>query len=613
MAAPENNHLTKNWLVKSSTKILGPFTRDEVMVLLIRRQITIIDEVRQPEGRWNYIRENRHFKEVVKTLRYEQDHSKEDTMTSTATIGTNTVTKTETVTIAEDFTRTPVTPEKEPPRLHRLPLKDVTPSGGAEVPPRPSPAAAPEKAGSAEKAAAAPSPSAPATKSYGSLSDQRVQSKIQKQNALLRGILLMIIASASIFFALSYLQKGKKQDLNYDQLISSAVRYKEMGLYTFALQNYKKAVSIREPDLETQFQMVFLLINEDRQSLNGRRVIERALLKEGRTRNEIIDAHLGMALSYMMEGDLRQAEDYLQKTLGYDANNETAKINQAIILLKKGNYAQALKSFESVSKLDSPSYPLILLCKSIALIETAKTRLDPETMVGVENEIKAYLEKSHFLRKELALLLIYLNQLAQDAVGELEAVNVFLDEPYNLSRQYVRDLGLDWRNSEWDYLERYCSEIYSSGKGPGSSKAVRAVCLIESNRDVEGVKLLEEAVAQGPKQLASLQAQADYLSKLGRLNEAYLLFQNSEFRTTNLALYIQGEACMKAKDLVCAEAAYKMLSDRESGSVLAHHGLARIAQARKDRARMQSELKAGFEAESNFAPLIALRDQLESP
>src|SRR3989338_1479317 len=108
MAGPGNSHLTKNWLVKSSTKILGPFTREEVMVLLTRRQITIIDEVRQPEGRWNYIRQNRHFKEVVKTLRYEQDHSKEDTMTSTSTIGTASFTKTEAPTVGYEFTQTPV-------------------------------------------------------------------------------------------------------------------------------------------------------------------------------------------------------------------------------------------------------------------------------------------------------------------------------------------------------------------------------------------------------------------------------------------------------------------------------------------------------------------------
>lgn len=594
MAGPDKNGLTGNWLVKSSTKILGPFTREEVMVLLTRRQITIIDEVRQPEGRWNYIRENRFFKEVVKSLRYEQDHSKEDTMTSTATIGTVTLTKTEAPTIVDDFTPTPVTPTSRPPTPAATgALKDVTPVNGGAAP-RP------------------PNNTAGATKSFGTLADQRVQSKIQKQNHLLRGILFAITAMAVLFISFSFLRKERKSDLNYDQLLSSALRYKEMGLYQLSLQNYKNAAAIREPDLESQFQMAFLLINEDRQSLNGRRVIERALLQEGRTRGEIINGHLGLALSYMMEGDLRQAEEYLQKTMGYDANNMTAKVNQAIILLKKGTYSQALRAFEALSNPESPVYPLVLLCKSMALIEVSKTQPESEQLLKAVADIKTYVGQSHFLRKELSLLMIYLNQLAQDSSGVSDAISIFLEEPTALSRLYARDMGVDWRNSEWDYLERYCAELYGTGKGPVSMKAVRAVCLIESNRDMEAVKFLDESLAQGPNQLASLQAQATYLWKLGRVKEAQLLFQNTDFRQNRLSLYVEGEACLKSKDLACAEAAYKILSERDFGDVLSHYGLAQIAQIRNDKVRLRSEVKAGFEAEKNFIPLIELRELVES-
>jgi predicted Zn-dependent protease len=227
-------------------------------------------------------------------------------------------------------------------------------------------------------------------------------------------------------------------------------------------------------------------------------------------------------------------------------------------------------------------------------------------------EIKSYAGKSHFLRKELSLLMIYLNQLAQDSTGQLDAISTFLEEPHSLSRQYARDLKVDWRNSEWDFLERYCSELFSSGKGPESMKAVRAVCLIESNRDLEAVKFLDESLTQSPNQLTSLQAQADYLWKLGRLNEAQRLFQNTAFKEDRMALYVKGEACLKMKDFGCAEAAYKILSERDYGDVFAHYGLAQVARARNDKVRMQSEIKAGFEVENNFSPLIELRDKMES-
>jgi tetratricopeptide (TPR) repeat protein len=590
VAAAENPSNVKNWMVKSSTKILGPYTREEVVAFLTKRQITIIDEIRQPDSRWNYIRESRHFKEIVKNLRYEDDHSKEDTMTSTATSG-NTATKTEGPEIADDFTPTPVSPSKAVPAPAEVPiLRDVTPSAEAR----------------------SKFPPGMTAKSFGNLDDQRVQSKIQKQNLYLRSLLLLIFVGSIVIYGYSFFRKDKKADLSYDQLITSALRYKELGLYQKSLELYKKAAAIHEVDLESQFQMVFLLINEDRQSLKGRRTIERALLKEGRSRQDIIAGHLGMALSYMMEGDLRQAEDYLQKTLGFDANNEPAKVNLAVIQLKKGNYSQALKSFEAQTKGDALGFPLILLGKTISIIELSKRQVDKERIHSGVNEIKAYVGKSHFLKKELLLMLIYMNQLLDDSKGQLDAISAFMDEPQEVTKLYAKDLRLDWRNTDWDYLEKYCSDLFASGKGPMDMKAVRAICLMESHRDSEAAKMIDESLAQAPKQLSSIQAQAEQLKKLGRLNEAQILFQSTDFKQTNLALYIQGENSLKNKDYAGAESAYKALTQKDFGDVLAHYGLAQVNLGKNDRPQAQGEIKAGFEAETNFAPLIELRDKLEA-
>ncbi|MBC7371824.1 MAG: tetratricopeptide repeat protein, partial [Bdellovibrionaceae bacterium] len=357
MAAPDNSNNVKNWLVKSSTKILGPFTRDEVVQLLSRRQITIIDEIRQPDLRWNYIRETRYFKEIVKNLRFEDDHSREDTMTSTSTAA-GTMTKTDNgAMLIDDLTPAPQFPSTSVATSDQaLGMRDVTPSQDTK---------------NSFKS------SGPA-KSFGNLQDQRVQSRIQRQNFVLRSILLVILVGGLLYASFAFLGKDKKTDLNFDQLMASALKYKELGLYQKSLGFYRKASALKEVDLESQFQMVFVLINEDRQSLKGRRIIERALLKENRTRQEIVTGNLGMGLAFLMEGDLRQAEDYFQKTLGLDANNEAAKLNLAVIQLKKGVYAQAFKSFEALTRGDSSGYPLILIGKTIALIEMSKLQPDKE-------------------------------------------------------------------------------------------------------------------------------------------------------------------------------------------------------------------------------------------
>ncbi|RYZ71495.1 MAG: hypothetical protein EOP09_04565, partial [Proteobacteria bacterium] len=582
MASPDSGNNAKNWLVKSSTRILGPYTRDEVVQLLSRRQITIIDEIRQPDLRWNYIRETRYFKEIVKNLRFEDDHSREDTMTSTSTsTGTGTLTKTDHGMLNDDLTPVPpFTPAVSTPPEPVPGMRDVTP--GPEIRPH-------------LKA------SGPA-KSFGNLQDQRVQSRIQRQNFVLRAILLFILVGGLLYASYAFLGKDRRTDLNYEQLVASALKYKELGLYQKSLGFYRKAAALREVDLETQFQMVFVLINEDRQSLKGRRVIERALLKENRSRQEIINGNLGIALSFMIEGDLRQSEDYLQRTMGLEANNEAAKLNMALIQLKKNNFAEAYKSFEAMTRGDVSGYPLILLGKTIALIEMSKANVDKDKLRSGINEIKAFSGKSHFLRKELALLLIYLNRLSAEPAGELDAIAMFMDEPYDLSRQFVKDLRLDWRAADWEALDKYCAELYSPETSPVMVKAVRAMCMLQNNRDLEATKLIDEVLAQAPKQLASIQAQAENLKKLGRLKEANILFQTSEFKQTRMALYIQGESCLKSGELPCADQAYKDLALKDFGDVVSHYGLAQVASLQSDRARLQNEIKAGFESEGNYVP-----------
>jgi tetratricopeptide (TPR) repeat protein len=594
MAGTENNPLAKNWLVKSSTKILGPFTREEVLELLTHRQITIIDEIRQPEGRWNYIRENRHFKEIVKNLRYEDDHSREDTMTSTMT---STATQNN-QTVTQEFVLGPMVPPAPPSATgasaQKPTIKDVTPTSGS---------VSGKSSGSA--------------KSFGNLQDQRVQNKIQKQNIFLRAILLGIVACAALFLTYNYVRKDRHSDMGYSQLLSSALRYKELGLYDRALENYKKASALKEPDLASQFQMAFLLINQDRQSLNGRRIIERASMQEGRSRREIIDGHLGIALSYMMEGDFGQAEDHFQKALGFDPNNFSAKFNQATIAFKKGNYEEAMKAYEGIAHPENPMYPLVLLYRSMALVEIAKAAGSGnpalnESSKKLSEELKTSMLKSHFLRKELALMLACLKNFAHDFAAAQEATSTLLEEPLGFTAQFVKDPSLDWRNAEWDYLEKYCAELYQAGDSLPDMKAVRAVCLLESNRDMEATKFIDEAMAAAPAKASSLEAQAVYLWKLGRLNDAKLLLQNSEFKNTRLALYVQGEACSKAKDAACAEAAYRTLEKNDSTDVVPPYGLARLRAEQKDKPQALNFIKTGLEREKNFIPLIELREKLES-
>ena len=86
-------HSDKKWLVKCENKILGPYNFEQVEDLISKKQISLIDEIRDPQTRWLYIRENPEFKNIIQDVRSEIDAKNDATTTqqsvSISTTGTH--------------------------------------------------------------------------------------------------------------------------------------------------------------------------------------------------------------------------------------------------------------------------------------------------------------------------------------------------------------------------------------------------------------------------------------------------------------------------------------------------------------------------------------------
>lgn len=578
----EVSNTDKVWLIKSSTRILGPFSVDEVATLLKSRQVSIIDEIRLPSGRWSYIRENQRFMDIVRAIREEQDNSPENTMTQSIPHNTN-FTKTEPTVDRDEQTLTP-TPTMPPQ------MKDVSAASERSV-----------------NRSSMPS----AGVSYGTSNDSRVQDKIRQQSNALRWVVIGLAAVAVVAIYVVLGNREASHSGNYDELISRAIRYKSVGLYEKSLASYKAASSMKEPDLDTQIQMAPVMISEDRQTLQGRRILEKAIVQEGRQRSELVDALLGIAVSYMMDGDLKEAENTLQKAIGHEPFNIAARLNLAIVEMKKGNYKEAMHKFEHVLSKD-PNNVMALYGRSMAAMEVAKHSSDLGFLKPLVADLQAALTKTHLLRQELSLFLIYSYNLLGDVDAMNQAIVKFLSEPSGTSSLYTHSLSIDWRFTQWDYLEKYCAEVYNKSVPSAELKAVRASCLMEVNRDTDADKLLREAVSEGPRDPYVLVAQATYLKKTGRAPEALAVLKMPELMSLSVRDRMMGDICVTTHDVNCAQTAFTKLYERNNTSAPALFGLAWVVIKRKDRNSAYNYVRAGLQSEPTFIPLLEMRDQLEA-
>lgn len=579
----------KNWLVKSSTRILGPFNVEEISQLLLKKHISIIDEVRQPEGRWKYIRENRIFDNVVQTLRTEQEKSGEmtQTQTLTATAATSvTITKTDAMHSGDELTPTPTPPPS--PLLARSDLafpgeglKDVTPARDTGVTPV--------------------LPKMPPKAS----ADPRVQAQIKKASNLVRifAALMVVVVLGGV-----YLMQGRKmgvRDQGYDALIDEALRYRGIQLYDRSLAAYKKAAAIREPDPSVQAQMALILIVLDRQTAQGRRILERELADEKNGRSQQIDATLGIAISYILEGSLREAEEALQKVLILEPQNFNARLDLGLVALRKGDAKDALRQLNELARRSQP-HPLLLLARSLAFLQIPER---DETMAQtLSAEIHSFLGRSAQFRQEL--LMVNAALLAPNDSQLPNLIADFLGQVTHQSGLYIRDPRLDWRVADWEVLERVCRDLTSRFTG-ARVKAVRAICLSEAGRDTESRKFLEEAVAESPKDPLVLFTQANLLYRNGLRNEAYAVLRLPELANLRERETLIGKICLDQGDLGCAEKSFRSVLSTGTDYV-AIAGLAQVLQKQDRRAEASSLIREGIEREPGYLPFIELRETWES-
>ncbi len=106
-----NMSVDKKWLIKSDNKIVGPYSTDQLENLLLQRQVALIDEIRDMDNRWLYIREVAELKVLTEQVRLEHDKKSEQTRTyQTSGSNNNTLSQTKTAGSPDlDFTNHAIT------------------------------------------------------------------------------------------------------------------------------------------------------------------------------------------------------------------------------------------------------------------------------------------------------------------------------------------------------------------------------------------------------------------------------------------------------------------------------------------------------------------------
>jgi Tfp pilus assembly protein PilF len=578
----------RDWLLKASAKVLGPYAGKDIIDLLKNQAVTGMDEVRRSDRRWQAIREVKEFIPTLQALKFENDSS-ELTQTIATTPGSST--KTERISqIKDDMTPPPVIeiPVQQPAEIFRkTPMKDVTPvreSNGSER------------------------PAHLTGKAFGLQNDLRLEKEIEKKANSWRWVIIALVIFVFGVIGGVQVYYGQKKTGDYEKKIRAALRYKSLQLFEQSLVEYKKTLLVKEPDLSIQAQMAPLIIAVDGETVKGRRILEKAIVMPGRPRAQMADDYAGIGLSFLIQGDLKEAEESFSKALSFDRTHLAANLNLAWIKFSRRDYPEALKLLANIQV---TGQPILSVAEAMVALEGATQMKITGLISPAVARLELSIRNSQNLKAEQILLLISLMQIQ---IGQDSSLWMrrFLEEPQRSQRYFVQEPLITKKWIEGPHWEKYCNDLQVRRLNANLVRMTRAACFLNIGKDEDAKRLIDEAMKQNPKDSIALLMQLSLFVRSNRLSEAQTIAQSAELKDFRGPLWITGKLCLETGDLGCAQNAFRAILEKNPVDIYARGGLAAVHHQLGQKTEAHKMINLGLNDEPLYLPLLQLRDVMES-
>lgn len=594
------------WLVKSATRVLGPFSKKQVAELLRSKQINIIDEIKSPTTRWTFIRENLYFLEVVKQIREEQDSLNEKTVNSktvTQMTKTNDVHETVTDTDLSEQTSDAIPIDVPAREEASLSFKNVNINSDSNVQD-----VTPVK----EVEDVKPKKIISTTKTYGSSKDQKFQHETQRNfNGLYIFIIALILLSGGGFYFYKRYQEYQKNLANIVSVQKVRALY-AAGLYEQAYGAYKQLpLDYIDADLEALFLPLSLQI--DKQTVGSRRLADKLLQQTTIGAGTRSEAWIVIALSHMMDGNYEKSLEALDEVQKIEKTNGYVKTLKALIAYRQ---RELNKARTLVADLESnPNWAFNLYLKLVVYIDSAKESLMGETSTRIDilnHEVRDYLSMGHgFLASEINFLSFVLNKKLNRTNQFQKSFETIFSRPLREFDNYLKDPLLDWSILNWESMQRYCKESFDPQSEDVRQSLGLSVCALEAGRLSEADTLLKNIQPVAGLKPEFLHLRAQWLIAQKSMDELASLANMNEWKETLAAKYAQAYHCVyQTTGKSCQVPALDELIASEEYKVPALYLKARSFKADQPKEAL-ALIKKILEIEPGYFPALELRSAIE--
>lgn len=589
------------WIVKSSGRILGPVTIEEIIESMRTKTFSVLDEVREPHSRWTFLREHPMLVGAVRQIRDEQSSGVENTQSTFVTSG-KTITSSVTERIMEEAELTPNPTVPQPPGMRSI--------------------------NATEKNVAI---SASGAKSFGVLSDQRVQNKIQKQSSQWKAI-VYAVAAIAVVGAGAYWKMQAGSGLSVSQA-ADAIRlandFAKVGEYDKAYVNLKQVEAARGlSTMDKLFKLKVLLAKQDSNPLEMTQTMDELRAKGQGEVNVNLDLLSGLTMA--REGR-RDAQASYRRALDQNPTSEEALLDLAAWHLNAREIARAWRLLQNARISEFRPYYQVL--KSLVVLQFEDPKSQQEFLGATYEEFRDFdsaLDQQLFAAensgrtqrpdtvkagdygRDLRFERLMLTGLMAQKLGRIDDVKVLRQKlvqssPFE-SAKYLRSPLLDRQILDWNrFLSGPCDALVKGFPvDEATGRGIAALCEAAAGDLVSARNLIESANRQfrGDASLAGIDALL--LVTSGRDSEAERIVQMYAVTNRILLHWVRGEVCEKKRDSSCAERAWTQVKTYDPYEPRAFFGMAKAAKDLMNDTIYIENVAMGPKYAPNYAPMLSL-------
>lgn len=406
-----NLEIEKKWLVKSDSKIMGPYSVDQLEELLLRRQVALIDEVRDTEQRWLYIREVPQLKQLVETVRHELSLRTENTQTVQINESSDTSTLAKTQTKTTELQQVEFTAAKPAFTDVSVEAEDVAYS---DIDMK-----FPEMQLVAEKKKLLPQ--------FVSTVDPNVKIEVKsyKKQYILSG-LAVVILSVAAFFGMYYYKKNEQLKTEQSQItkLRKLVIY---GADQKASEAYQKLSENLQNKVLSDILVLFPKLDQDG-AINLEDALQ-SIQSKNLSANQKSIIELIQFNKKLSINNLNEAKIHLVKAKDFDPSSELVTESEAIFNYYDNKNLESAKVFLNLFSTSNKGRHLF----GVALNHLTKPMMSDSDMI---EKIERYLATRVEFKKELCFIQIYLTLKSTNLPASSQFVADFVNSPVQLTQQF---------------------------------------------------------------------------------------------------------------------------------------------------------------------------------